>query len=69
METGPVELSLEGWGGASGQRAWKDAQNSNERENKYKACVAATILACSGRTKAVTVAEQSDRSEQERSCR
>lgn len=45
------------------QRAWKDAQNANERENKYEACVAATVLAYLGRTKAVTVAGQSTRSE------
>lgn len=38
-------------------------QNSNERENKYEDCVAAALLACSGKTKEVIVAEHSDKSE------
>lgn len=38
-------------------------QNSNERENKYKACMAATILGWLEKTKEVIVAEHSDKSE------
>lgn len=38
-------------------------QNSNERENKYEACVAATILACLGKKNEVIVAKHSDKSE------
>lgn len=45
------------------QSAWKVVQNSNERENKYEDCVAATLLACLGKTKDVIVAEHSDKSE------
>lgn len=63
LEVGIVELSLEGWERANRQRAWKEVQNSNERENKYEACVAATILACLGKTKEVIVAKHSDKSE------
>lgn len=65
MDSGqdPLNWALRDGEEPARQRAWKDAQNSNERENKCEACVPATVLACLGRTKAVTVAEQSDRSE------
>lgn len=38
------------------QKAWKEVENSNERENKQEACVAAAVLARLGKTKGVTVA-------------
>lgn len=33
------------------QKAWKEVENSNERENKYEACVAAAVLGMFGKDK------------------